>query len=49
MAGMSRPRPEPLSAFRQDVLDGAFPGAAETATVDERELEAFVERLERGA
>ncbi len=33
------------TAFRTDAMSGAFPAAKETATIDPRELEQFIERL----
>ena len=36
-----------LRAFREDALGGGFPGEAETVAMDPREMEGFLDRLER--
>ena len=36
-----------LKAFREDALAGEFPGEAETVGMDPREMEGFLDRLER--
>ena len=36
-----------LRAFRADALGGGFPGEAETVAMDPREMEGFLDRLER--
>jgi 3-methyl-2-oxobutanoate hydroxymethyltransferase len=40
-------RTRALSAFRADVTNGAYPGSAETASVEELELEKFLERMNK--
>ena len=36
-----------LKAFREDALGGGFPGEAETVGMDRREMEGFLDRLDR--
>lgn len=37
-----------LKAFRDDALNGKFPGESETVDMNPREMELFLERIERG-
>lgn len=51
LAGLRRrireERVRALKAFREDALGGGFPGKAETVGMDPREMDGFLERLER--
>lgn len=51
LAGLRRrireERVQALRAFREDALGGGFPGDAETVDIDPREMEGFLNRLER--
>ena len=51
LAGLRRrvreERVRALRAFREDALGGGFPGDAETVDIDPREMEGFLDRLER--
>ena len=51
LAGLRRrireERVRALRAFREDALGGGFPGDAETVAMDPREMEGFLDRLER--
>lgn len=51
LAGLRRrireERVRALRAFREDALGGGFPGDAETVDIDPREMEGFLNRLER--
>ena len=51
LAGLRRrireERVRALRAFREDALCGGFPGDAETVDIDPREMEGFLDRLDR--
>ena len=51
LAGLRRrireERVRALRAFREDALGGGFPGDAETVDIDPREMEGFLDRLDR--
>ena len=53
LAGLRRQfeaeRVRALKAFRTASMDGTFPGPAETVSMDQEEMEAFLDRLEKGA